>query len=151
MPRGETGIRLSEDGPPTHSFITNNVSTDSLPIHALSDLPELSHCVEQLSASPTGDDSGGTAAGFGNMPITRFSTSSSSFPNSSSNLNSGAKSKPFKDEKPGNKGRRSMKNAEASQAKSGAGDVSTSEDEYEENSNEGGKFSIGEDEEGGTQ
>lgn len=44
-----------------------------------------------------------------------------------------------------------MKNAEASQAKSGAGDVSTSEDEYEENSNEGGKFSIGEDEEGGTQ
>lgn len=43
-----------------------------------------------------------------------------------------------------------MKNAEASQAKSEAGDVSISEDEYEENSNEGGgKFSIGDDEEGG--
>ncbi|KIR54673.1 hypothetical protein I315_02554 [Cryptococcus gattii Ru294] len=113
-------------------------------------LLELSHRDEPSSPSPTGDGSGGAGAGFGNMPITRFSTSSSSFPNSGSNLDSDAKSNPFKDEKPGNKGRRSMKNAEASQAKSEAGDVSISEDEYEENSNEeGGKFSIGDDEEGG--
>lgn len=43
-----------------------------------------------------------------------------------------------------------MKNAEASQAKSGAGNVNISEDEHEENSNEeGGKFPIGDNEEGG--
>ncbi|OXC65544.1 hypothetical protein AYX13_05389 [Cryptococcus neoformans] len=150
MPRGETGIRLSEDGPPTHSFITNNVSTDSLPSHALSDLPDLSHQDEPSSASPTGDDSDGTGAGFGSMPITRFSTGSSSFPNFNSNLNSKAKANPSRDEKAGNKGRRSTKSVGTSQMKNdGAGDVSVSEDEYEDNSNEeGGKFSIGDDEEG---
>lgn len=84
------------------------------------------------------------------MPITRFSTGSSSFPNFNSNLNSNAKENPFRDEKSGSKGRRSMKSAAAGQAKNGeAGDVSISEDEYEDNSNEeGGKFSIGDDEEG---
>lgn len=103
-----------------------------------------------MSASPIGDDNDGAGAGFGSMPITRFSTGSSSFPNFNSNLNSNAKENPFRDEKSGNKGRRSMKSAAAGQAKNGeAGDVSISEDEYEDNSNEeGGKFSIGDDEEG---
>ncbi|WVR09319.1 hypothetical protein IAU60_006384 [Kwoniella sp. DSM 27419] len=39
--RGTSGIRLSEDGPPTHSFTHDNASTDSLPTHALDHLPDL--------------------------------------------------------------------------------------------------------------
>ncbi|OCF40981.1 hypothetical protein I317_05180 [Kwoniella heveanensis CBS 569] len=35
------GIRLSEDGPPTHTFTHDNASSDSLPSHALEDLPDL--------------------------------------------------------------------------------------------------------------
>ncbi|WVQ71583.1 hypothetical protein IAR50_001123 [Cryptococcus sp. DSM 104548] len=46
------GIRLSEDGPPTHTFITNNLSSDSLPSHALSDLPELPEPPAQYRDQP---------------------------------------------------------------------------------------------------
>ncbi|WVF67653.1 hypothetical protein IAT40_002412 [Kwoniella sp. CBS 6097] len=37
----QPGIRLSEDGPPTHTFTHDNASSDSLPSHALEDLPDL--------------------------------------------------------------------------------------------------------------
>ncbi|WWC63606.1 uncharacterized protein I303_106211 [Kwoniella dejecticola CBS 10117] len=36
-----TGIRLSEDGPPATVFTHDNASTDSLPAHALQEIPEL--------------------------------------------------------------------------------------------------------------
>ncbi|WVQ80011.1 hypothetical protein IAT38_002112 [Cryptococcus sp. DSM 104549] len=47
------GIRLSEDGPPTHSFISNNASTDSLPFHALTDLPTLPQHPARTSPLPS--------------------------------------------------------------------------------------------------
>ncbi|WWC90414.1 uncharacterized protein L201_005349 [Kwoniella dendrophila CBS 6074] len=37
----QTGIRLSEDGPPATMFTHDNASTDSLPAHALQEIPEL--------------------------------------------------------------------------------------------------------------
>ncbi|WRT68690.1 uncharacterized protein IL334_005670 [Kwoniella shivajii] len=49
--RTPTGIRLSEDGPPANSFIHNNASTDSLPSHALQEIPELSEH-NSLRSSP---------------------------------------------------------------------------------------------------
>nr|XP_019045013.1 hypothetical protein I302_06929 [Kwoniella bestiolae CBS 10118]OCF23943.1 hypothetical protein I302_06929 [Kwoniella bestiolae CBS 10118] len=39
--RAPTGIRLSEDGPPATTFTHDNASTDSLPTHALQEIPEL--------------------------------------------------------------------------------------------------------------
>ncbi|KAK6910976.1 hypothetical protein I204_02985 [Kwoniella mangroviensis CBS 8886] len=39
--RTPTGIRLSEDGPPATTFTHDNASTDSLPTHALQEIPEL--------------------------------------------------------------------------------------------------------------
>ncbi|WWD19345.1 hypothetical protein CI109_103804 [Kwoniella shandongensis] len=63
-----TGIRLSEDGPPTHSFISNNASTDSLPSHALDDLPILpQHQHPALSQS---------SSAYTDLPISRLPTNS---------------------------------------------------------------------------
>ncbi|RXK37678.1 hypothetical protein M231_05090 [Tremella mesenterica] len=58
-----SGVRLSmeDDGPASHSFVTNNASTDSLPTHALEDIPVIDnppqdpspvHPAHQVSSSP---------------------------------------------------------------------------------------------------
>ncbi|ODO03393.1 hypothetical protein L198_02240 [Cryptococcus wingfieldii CBS 7118] len=80
------GIRLSEDGPPTHTFITNNLSSDSLPSHALSDLPELPESRDQYRDQPQQLHSSESSSASGSayvdhplesaapgMPMTRFS------------------------------------------------------------------------------
>ncbi|KAK8854524.1 hypothetical protein IAR55_003263 [Kwoniella newhampshirensis] len=75
-----TGIRLSEDGPPTLSFISNNASTDSLPTHALDDLPILLHHQHPARTSPSIRTASANerADGSSDFPVSRLPTSTTS-------------------------------------------------------------------------
>ncbi|ORY31966.1 hypothetical protein BCR39DRAFT_524837 [Naematelia encephala] len=72
---GPARVRLSmdDDGPASHSFISNNASTDSLPAHALQDLPLLPQSQSQIQDDHPARQSNPSSPIPGYTPPTRLS------------------------------------------------------------------------------
>ncbi|WVQ95226.1 hypothetical protein IAU59_002321 [Kwoniella sp. CBS 9459] len=157
----QSGIRLSEDGPPTHTFTHDNASSDSLPSHALEDLPDLNKLQRpplstiyssSSSTSSSVPDYNGTAlpstglskAGFARDTITDRAPMGSRSGSGSHSADRGR----------GGLGglsvggRRSMKARHGFSQGQTAIEPSDSEDEHEPRGQNGDPFGIGDDDEG---